>query len=505
MTVAAGEIEQHAKIETLPDEILLEIFDWVRLPQAARAPTEFECNICDHLVLYPSSRSSSNWCSWKWVQLVHVCRRWRSLVFASPRRLNLLLIYTYSRKARVMKKALATWPTLPIALWYPCHFGTEPFLIRKDQNNLSSALQYPNRIREIDLCLTRSKVGAQLLTSFPALECLRLESRSPIGSPPTLPAGFLGSSAPKLRHIHLIDVAFPTFPLLLSSARDLVSLCLVSRSADISPETLSISLSTTTRLKSLLIDFHRFVSNIFSKTGNAPAILPALTEFYFAGDSAYLEDLLSRIDSPVLERLFKPSAFGARRLSQFTYSPNSPRYMPTPSHWSILLLEDRIFFVNQFDPTPKRNRFRFTLQITSGEIDSRGTLPRFIKRLSSLHSNVQRLDIKSFLPLSPWLHPDEMDSSIWVNFFCRLKSVTRLEVAGVFVQIIESVLEQLPEEMGQRLLPSLNDLHVGKCQTPEPFKNFANARSSSGFPLTVHYAESHPTKNPSSQRVALPA
>jgi hypothetical protein len=61
-------------------------------------------------------------------------------------------------------------------------------------------------------------------------------------------------------------------------------------------------------------------------------------------------------------------------------------------------------------------------------------------------------------------------------------------VAGVFVQIIGSVLEQLPEEMVRTVLPALKDLHVGKCETPGPFEKFANARRSSGCPLTMHYA-----------------
>jgi hypothetical protein len=116
------------------------------------------------------------------------------------------------------------------------------------------------------------------------------------------------------------------------------------------------------------------------------------------------------------------------------------------------------------------------------------TIPHHINRLSAFHSIVQQLDMKSYLPLSPWLYPNKMGSSIWVNFFCSLESVTRLEVAGVFVQIIGSVLEQLPEEMVRTVLPALKDLHVGKCETPGPFEKFANARRSSGCPLTMHYA-----------------
>src|SRR5882762_661101 len=48
-----------------------------------------------------------------WIALAHVCRRWRSLVFQSPRRLKLRLIctpYTY------VKQTLAMWPPLPLVI-----------------------------------------------------------------------------------------------------------------------------------------------------------------------------------------------------------------------------------------------------------------------------------------------------------------------------------------------------------------------------------------------------
>jgi hypothetical protein len=49
----------------------------------------------------------------KWHTLVHVCRRWRDLVFVSPRRLNLRLL---CRKARPVREMLDIWPALPIEI-----------------------------------------------------------------------------------------------------------------------------------------------------------------------------------------------------------------------------------------------------------------------------------------------------------------------------------------------------------------------------------------------------
>ncbi|KAI9445785.1 hypothetical protein BJY52DRAFT_1228690 [Lactarius psammicola] len=157
---------------------------------------------------------------------------------------------------------------------------------------------------------------------------------------------------------------------------------------------------------------------------------------------------------------------------------------------SILLLGDEILVVDQFQ-LPSASNSHFQLQITCDELDLQVSLPHILTRLSALLSGVQQLDMKSFLPWSAWLDPDEMDSTLWLDFFRHLKSVARLEVAGMFVPSIESALEQLPEEMVRRVLPALRDLHVGKCQTPGPFQKFSDARQLSDRPLTVHYAASH--------------
>src|ERR1700722_10362373 len=48
-----------------------------------------------------------------WQALVHVCRRWRSLVFGSPRSLDLRLVCTPETPAR---DTLDVWPALPLVV-----------------------------------------------------------------------------------------------------------------------------------------------------------------------------------------------------------------------------------------------------------------------------------------------------------------------------------------------------------------------------------------------------
>ena len=80
------------RIDVLPDDVLVEIFFYV-------------------------NNGDGQW-DWDsvanpWHALVHVCRRWRCLVFGSPRRLNLRLEY---EGRRPISEVLDAWPVLPILL-----------------------------------------------------------------------------------------------------------------------------------------------------------------------------------------------------------------------------------------------------------------------------------------------------------------------------------------------------------------------------------------------------
>ena len=90
-------------IDDLPDDVLLEIFAFyvVRLH-----------NVGFHHLYDPRVKKIEKIESWQ--SLVHVCRRWRCLVFGSPRHLNLHLCYAPSRSAM---KTPDVWPAdLPLII-----------------------------------------------------------------------------------------------------------------------------------------------------------------------------------------------------------------------------------------------------------------------------------------------------------------------------------------------------------------------------------------------------
>ncbi|KAH9055713.1 hypothetical protein EDB87DRAFT_1284298 [Lactarius vividus] len=128
-----GEVQVQGKsygraitINVLSDNVLLDIFDTYRK---------------DH------DPSRSHYPVWRWNELVHVCRRWRQILFGSPRRLDLHILCTNGTRVR---ESLNIWPPFPIAIQYPSYKTLTP----DDKDSLFAALEHPGRIRHIDLGLT---------------------------------------------------------------------------------------------------------------------------------------------------------------------------------------------------------------------------------------------------------------------------------------------------------------------------------------------------------------
>jgi hypothetical protein len=140
-----------ATIEKLSDDVLLESFDFYLNNETLHGR-----RIAD-----------------KWHTLVHVCRRWRNVVFASLRRLDLRLLCRNDRPVRAM---LDIWPALPINIrmesWGP------------GLDNLIAALEHPDRVRSISLIHVpdphKNLLVAAMQVRFPELTELRFWNHVPV-------------------------------------------------------------------------------------------------------------------------------------------------------------------------------------------------------------------------------------------------------------------------------------------------------------------------------------
>ena len=174
--------------DTLPDDVLLAIFDYY-VNGVAQIEEE-------------SERA--------WQSLVHVCRRWRSIIFESPRRLNLRLLCTESTCAR---DRLDVWPALPLIIW--CYeIGSV--------DNVIAVLERSDRVCQIALANVQSSDLEILLAAmqqpFPELTSLSLKSVGKVLPVPVVPDSFLCGSAPRLEYLSLEGIPFPGLPKLLLSA-----------------------------------------------------------------------------------------------------------------------------------------------------------------------------------------------------------------------------------------------------------------------------------------------
>ena len=290
------DVGQVTSIDTLPDDVLIQIFNY---------------HGYDDNDLYREEREKV------WQTLVHVCRRWRSIVFGSPRHLNLQLVCTPRTPARDM---LGIWPALPLNI---VSYGDYPTL-----DNFIAALECTDRVREIFLRIVPSSdsdIFGAMQQPFPELTQMQLWSTDETVS--IVPDSFLGGSAPRLEFLYLVGIPFPGLPKLLLSATHLTHFYLgnIPHSGYISPDGMVTALSTLTSLERLGLQFQSPRSCPDPASRRPPPstrfVVPVLTSFRFKGVSEYLEDLVACIDAPQLNNLditfFNDIAFDTPQLIQF--------------------------------------------------------------------------------------------------------------------------------------------------------------------------------------------
>jgi len=271
-------------IDLLPDDVLLEIFDFCVVDKGTPTKTNTEA----------------------WQILIHVCRRWRHVIFQSPQRLNLRLYCTAETPA---EEFLDIWPAFPILVighvFERIDETKNLVSVDSDVNNFIAALKRSDRVCQILIGCTTSqmeKLSAAMRDPYPKLTDLWLRPWDEVV--PIFPDSFLGGLAPCLRSFWLENIAFPGLPRLLLSANSLLTLRLsdIPHSGYISPEAIATGLSALARLRTLSLHFKSPESFPAQESRPPPPtrfVLP-LGDFYFKGVSEYLEDFLARIDAPEL-------------------------------------------------------------------------------------------------------------------------------------------------------------------------------------------------------------
>jgi hypothetical protein len=391
-----------------------------------------------------------------------------------------------------VREKLDVWPALPIVLaqfdddWQP-EWGVD---------NVAAALEQSNRICRISLLdvptWQMEEILAAMHKSFPVLTDLDLGSEDETLATLVDPDLFLGGSAPCLRSFFLSLIPFPGLPKLLLSATHLTDLrlCNISLSGYISPEAMVSCLSVLTKLETLTLEFEFPESFPVREHRRLPpptrTLLPALTWLQFNGTSDYLEDLVVRIDAPLLDNL---------KVSNFHE-----------------IIHDTAQLAQLINRTPKL-KAHDGAHVVFRNSGVRLTLPRvFAKRLEISHevddwlaspvtvaqvcasslpqafsATVERLYIYGDYTYSRG--DIQVEKNHWLELLHPFTSVKSLYLSRVIVQRIAPALHGLIGETVAGVLPALQSLFLEDLNLSGPVQDaigsFVSGRQFSGHPVAI--------------------
>jgi hypothetical protein len=390
-----------------------------------------------------------------------------------------------------VRKTLGIWPLLPINItaYNLKQWG------KQGEDNIIAALEHNDRICQLYFFSIPSSQMGRILEAmqqpFPELTYLRLglEDKTTL----VVPASFLDGSAPRLQRLILECIPFPGLPKLLLSATHLVDLTLwrIPHSGYISPEAMVGCLSALTSLERLDIQFESPQSRP-GKSRRPPTptrtLLPSLAELWFSGVSEYLEDLMARIDVPLLGFLhitfFHQLIFDTPQLAQFI--SRTPKFK---AHDEARV----VFFDCQVSVTlPKAFDGEIELEISCRQPDWQlSSLAQICSSFfpPTLIPAVEQLYILADHDLSQVHWQGDIESSQWLELLHPFNTVVGLYISREFVPRIASALQELVKERVTEMLPALQTLFVEEPLPSGPVQEnigqFVAARQLASHPIAV--------------------
>jgi hypothetical protein len=438
---------------------------------------------------------------------VHVCRRWRYIIFESPIRLNLQLFCTETSPVR---KLLDVWPPYPLVIRFKVDYSyfivnLEPGIDSTVTDNLIGALERRDRVREIRVHITNpqnrlcERIIAAMEKPFPALRSFYFKSGD--HSEEVILDTLSNGSAPCLRTLALWEISFPSLPRLLSSTSDLTSLCLFN-AGYIRPETMATSLSALPKLECLIIAFETSTPHLKRRNRAPPLqtrfVLPALTSIAFYGVSEYLEVLADRFDAPLLDE-FQIKFFHHDDHRVF----DIPQTVRLLSHIDSFKASSLTLNFHPSDQVhihfPSNTTHHFGGPIQSWDIvwchtfDQKViSVTQICSQILPFRSSVKTLSIKC--DNSHWHSFDlQIDPTLWLQLFHSFPSVQILQIPVALEPFIVPVLEGSAKELPTppEAFPSLHTLSILErksgetMQQPNPSSSVATTLQRSGRTVAV--------------------
>jgi hypothetical protein len=398
-----------------------------------------------------------------WPRLVHICREWRRIIFATQRKsqrpLHLRLFFTHGTP---VLKTLGYWPTLSIVM----NYGGFPVLDPpgpEDECDITAALRHSDRVSSISLTITSSLLEkfTAIERPFSKLKDLFLLSRD--GMQLTLPSYFQWGS--HLRRLRLTGVVIPALLQRISSSRCLVEIQLhfykISCTKDLSPEAFANALSGMPQLRSLSLHFPpTLIYMAIPPPSVKRAILPALTRLDFRGITGYLGDLVARIDAPRLrdiEITFSNNFLLIRDVPRLGKFMDRIKMQKLHRKAEVLFSESSVSLSLTQPGAPTCLKVQVLCEPLGGQVYS---MVQICSHFSAFLSRVEDVHISTTQPSSG--HDNNCEQ--WLKLIRRFGGAKRLHLAGDHSTNVVRALPLL-DERGENVLAALHKLCI---REPEP-------------------------------------
>jgi len=405
-----------------------------------------------------------------------------------------------------MLEVLDAWPVLPVILKSDDVLPSRLPYPKSDQrwDNILAALEseHYHRIRGIEISVRTNsrweRFAAAMQKPLPELTHLQLSASDVVL---VLLDSFLGGSAPHLQELRLTKISFPSIPKLLLSANGLVKLSLldIPDSGYISPDAMATALTVMTELESLQFGFRvpRSLPDPASRSLHPPTrfVLPALFRLEFKGVHEYLEDLLARIDAPLLYylhiRFFMDLDFNLPQLHRLIGHAEEFKELDRAE---VMISGDLTRLALTSKTRAKcEPELPLTLTIIYEELESQlSSLAQICSSSFPLISTLKGLEIWGDEgPPSDW--PVVMEGARWLEFLdpFAASSLTNLYLTNDVALHVCSALLELSRERVTEVLPALQKLFIFDEYPSEGSRKavaiFVAARRCSGHPVSVHH------------------
>jgi F-box-like len=432
-----------------------------------------------------------------WLNLAHVCGRWRCIIYDSPGLLGLCLLLANNSPSL---DTLNHLPLLPLVIDYSVETGTVA-VARKDEHNIHLALRQHYRVRRVALQGSSSDMRMWLEPMnklFPRLGDLSLLSTTIEEMDLVLPETF---QAPDLCRLSLHGIGLPRGLSFLSCVMALSTLSLtnIGASCYFSPGHLVTLLRSLLHLEELSIGFAIPIPLPSSEGELLPApippvTLPTLRRLTFRGVDVYLESLVAQINTPLLERLsltfLFDIAFTLVNLTEFIGRTEEFRCVAA-----------RIIF-NKDGPSiddEQRDIGKLSIRVNCKPLDWQvDSATQVCSALAKVLSAVEELSLDLDEDGMPLDWENTLDNMMWHELLLPFIGVKKLHIGFSLSFQLSQALESVAGGLVLELLPGLQELGVYRTNDPanRSFYAFVKTRESVGLPVHICRTYELPSSKP---------